>query len=159
MAATRNLFFALAPDPAVRRALAHESERLHAAWGGRRVQDDKLHLTLLFLDALPAPLPPPVVSAARVAAEAVSAAPFEVVIDRADCFGRRVAGGVPMRHERYVPHVTALRDPRRPSSHNVAPIRWTIDGFRLMASAEGAYETLGKWALRAGPAVAEDVAP
>ena len=34
MSATRNLFFALAPDPALRRALAQHAARLHAEWGG-----------------------------------------------------------------------------------------------------------------------------
>jgi len=68
--------------------------------------------------------------------------------------------GVPMRHEdRYVPHLTALRDPRRAEPHHVAPIPWHVDGFRLMASAEGAYETLGKWALHPGALVPDDASP
>ena len=33
---------------------------------------------------------PEVVAAARAAAEEMAAAPFDVAIDRADCFGRRV---------------------------------------------------------------------
>lgn len=184
MTATRNLFFALTPDPATRRALAKESERLHAAWGGRRTQEAKLHVTLLFLDALPVPLSAEVVKAAREAGDTIVAAPFDLVIDRADRFGRRVgwlgssrvpaalqslhdalsaacgARGVPMRHEeRYVPHLTALRDPRRSEPHHVAPIPWHVDGFRLMASAEGAYETLGKWALHPEASVPDDATP
>lgn len=183
MAATRNLFFALTPDPAVRRALAKESERLHAAWGGRKTQDAKLHMTLLFLGAFPAPPDPAIVSAARAAAETIDAAAFDLVIDRADRFGRRVgwlgcsrmpdalqslhdtlaqactAAGVPMRHEdRYAAHVTALRDPRRAEPHHVAAIPWHVDRFKLMASAEGAYETLGQWPLRRGAGLPEDVA-
>ena len=181
MTATRNLFFALTPDPATRRALAKESERLHAAWGGRRTQEAKLHVTLLFLDAMPVPLSPEVVKAARAAADTIVAPPFDLLIDRADRFGRRVgwlgssrvpaalqslhdalsaacgARGVPMRHEdRYVPHLTALRDPRRAEPHHVAPIAWHVDGFRLMASAEGAYETLGRWPLHPEAGVPED---
>ena len=181
MAATRNLFFALTPDPATRQALAKETERLHAAWGGRRTQEAKLHVTLLFLDAMPVPLSPEVVKAVRAAAETIVAPSFDLLIDRADRFGRRVGWlgcsrvpgalqalhdalslacgerGVPMRHEdRYVPHLTALRDPRRSEPHHVVPIPWHVDGFRLMASAEGAYETLGKWALHPEAGVSED---
>jgi 2'-5' RNA ligase len=173
MPAKRNLFFALSPAPPVRAKLAAEVERLHAAWGGRATQPAKLHMTLVFLDTLPEPLPPDVVAAARAAATMIALPPFDVVVDRADRFGRRIgwlgcsrmpdalqrlhdtlaqacsAANVPMRREeRYVPHVTALRDPRRPDPQAIAPMPWRIDAFQLMASAEGAYETLGDWPLR-----------
>jgi 2'-5' RNA ligase len=174
MAATRNLFFALVPDPPLRRALAVHVARLHAEWGGRAVAPAKLHMTLLFLDALADPLPPEIVDAARDAADTIAQAPFELVLDRADRFGRRVgwlgcsrvpeplqalhdaladaarARGVPVRREdRYVPHATALRDPRRPEPHAIEPLRWRVGHFELMASAEGAYEVLGIWPLHA----------
>src|SRR6478672_7884934 len=44
VAATRNLFFAFAPDPPLRHALARETARLHEQWGGRRTQEAKLHM-------------------------------------------------------------------------------------------------------------------
>ena len=172
MAATRNLFFAFAPDPPLRHRLALESARLHAQWGGRRTQDAKLHMTLVFLGALPSPLPAGIVAAARAAADTIAMPSFEVVVDRADRFGRRIGWlgcsrvpdalqqlhdalaqacrerEVPMKQEdRYVPHVTALRDPRRPEPHAIEPLPWRVTHFELMASAEGAYETLGRWSL------------
>lgn len=173
MSATRNLFFALAPDPALRRALAEHAALLHAEWGGRAVAPAKLHMTLLFLDAFPDPLPTDIVAAARDAADTIAQAPFDVFVDRADRFGRRVgwlgcsrvpatlqslhdalaeaarARAIPVRREdRYVPHVTAMRDPRRPEPHAIAPLRWHVAHFELMASAEGAYDVLGSWPLR-----------
>jgi 2'-5' RNA ligase len=169
----RNLFFALSPDPPLRKALAAHVTRLHAEWGGRVVAPAKLHMTLLFLDALPAPLPPEIVDAARAAAETIAQRPFDLVIDRADRFSRHVgwlgcsqvppalptlhdtlaeatrARGVPVRREpRYVPHVTALRDPKRPVPHAIDPLPWRVGHFELMASAEGAYDVLGTWTLR-----------
>ncbi|MCC8361835.1 RNA 2',3'-cyclic phosphodiesterase [Lysobacter sp. A6] len=174
MSATRNLFFALAPDPALRRALAEHAARLHAEWGGRAVAPAKLHMTLLFLDALPDPLPADIVVAARDAADTIAQAPFDVFVDRADRFGRRVgwlgcsqvpatlqslhdalaeaarARDVPVRREdRYVPHVTTMRDPRRAEPHAIEPLRWHVAHFELMASAQDAYEVLGSWPLRA----------
>jgi 2'-5' RNA ligase len=172
MAATRNLFFALAPDHGLRHALGAHVARLHAEWGGRAVSPAKLHMTLLFLDALPDPLPQGIVDAAREAAASVAHAPFELVVDRADRFGRRVgwlgcsrmpeplqslhdalaeaarAREVPVRREdRYVPHVTALRDPRQPAPHAIDPLRWRVGHFELMASAQGQYDVLGTWPL------------
>jgi 2'-5' RNA ligase len=172
VSATRNLFFALAPDPALRSALAAQAARLHAQWGGRAVAPAKLHMTLLFLDALPAPLPAVIVDAARAAADTIAHAPFDLVVDRADRFSRRVGWlgcsqvppllqalhdaladaarkrDVPVRREdRYIPHVTTMRDPRRPEPHAIEPLRWHVAHFELMASAEGAYEVLGSWPL------------
>lgn len=173
MSATRNLFFALAPDPALRRVLAQHAARLHAEWGGRAVAPAKLHMTLLFLDALPDPLPTDIVDAARAAADTIAQAPFDVCVDRAGRFDRRVGWlgcsqvpaplqslhdtladaarehAVPVRREdRYVPHVTTMRDPRRPEPHAIEPLRWHVAHFELMASAQGEYEVLGSWPLR-----------
>jgi 2'-5' RNA ligase len=172
MPATRHLFFALVPAPALRAALACEIVRLHGAWGGRPTAAQKLHMTLVFLDALPTPLDPALVAAARAAADTVALPAFDLLVDRADRFGRRIGWlgcsqvpgplqrlhdtlsdalvqrRVPMRPEAaYVPHVTVLRDPRRADPHAIAPLRWPVDGFALMASAEGEYEVLGRWPL------------
>lgn len=48
------LFFALEPDPAVRRALASLARALARATGGRVPQAEILHLTLAFLGQVPA---------------------------------------------------------------------------------------------------------
>jgi 2'-5' RNA ligase len=168
----RHLFFALAPDAALRDAIAADAARLHLVWGGRATTPAKLHMTLRFLQGFPDPLPADVVAAAREAGDAIAAAPFDFALDRADRFGRRVgwlgcavtprplqalhdaltqacrAKAVPMREdERFIPHVTILRDPKRATPSAIAPLRWQVDGFVLMASAEGAYEVLGEWRL------------
>ena len=173
MAATRNVFFALAPPAGVRVALAREAARLHDTWGGRATAPAKLHMTVLFLDAFPAPLDPALVERARAAAETIALPPFDLVVDRADRFGRRIgwlgcsrvpaglqrlhealaesvsAQGIPMRREdAYVPHVTVLRDPVRALPGDIEPVSWRVEEFVLMASAEGAYEVLGQWALQ-----------
>jgi 2'-5' RNA ligase len=173
MAATRNVFFALAPPADVRMRLAREAARLHAAWGGRATAPAKLHVTVLFLDAFPVPLDPALVEHARAAGGTIDLPAFELVIGRADRFGRRIgwlgcsavpAGlqrlhealseavsgrGVPMRREEaYVPHVTVLRDPRHAAPETIEPVRWRVERFALMASGEGEYEVLGAWALR-----------
>ena len=170
----RHLFFALVPDPALRVRIAAESARLHATWGGRATAPAKLHMTLRFLDAFADPLPLEVVAAARAAGDAVVASAFDLVLDIAGHFGRRVAWlgcssppqalralhdaltaacaahGVPMRREDgFVPHVTVARDPRAPAAGGIPPLAWPVDGFALMASAEGAYEGLADWRLRA----------
>jgi len=173
MPATRHLFFALEPPPSLRAALALHVARLRAEWGGRASAPAKLHMTLLFLDAVADPLPSHVVGAARAAAASIRHPPMDITIDRADRFGKRIgwlgcshvpdalqhlhdtladtarAHDLPMRHEdRYAPHVTALRDPRTPVPHAIDPMPWHVDHFVLMASAEGAYEVLGSWPLR-----------
>ena len=170
----RHLFFALSPAPALRARIAAEARRLHATWGGRATAPEKLHMTLRFLDAFPDPLPPDIVAAARAAGEAVEARAFDLVLDQAGHFGRRVAWlgcsqppgslvalhgdltsacaarGVPMRREDgFVPHVTVAREPRHPSPAAIAPMAWPVEGFVLMASAPGAYDVLGAWRLRA----------
>jgi len=173
MPATRHLFFALSPDTALRTALAAETERLRQAWGGRPTLPAKLHMTLLFLDAVPADIPASLLHAARAAGDAIALPPFAIDIDRADRFGRRIAWlgcshlpdglqhlhdalahaclerEIPMRQEdHYTPHITILRDPKHTTPHHVGPWHWNATSFHLMASAEGAYEVLASWPLR-----------
>jgi 2'-5' RNA ligase len=51
------------------------------------------------------------------------------------------------REDTWLPHVTVLRDPQRPSPQSIVPIPWRVDAFELMASAEGKYEVFGRWVL------------
>lgn len=173
MPPTRNLFFALAPDPVLRDALAAHARQLHAGWGGRMTAPAKLHMTLLFLGALPAPIEQTLVDAARAAGASIALPGFELVVDRADRFGHGVgwlgcsqvppalhtlhealvdacfATGAPVRRENhYTPHITISRDPRTPAPHAIDPLSWRVRDFALMASDEGAYEVLGTWPLQ-----------
>ena len=108
-------------------------------------------------------------------AGAIAQPGFDLVVDRADRFERRIgwlgcsqvpagaagacttslvdacsARGVPMRRENHV-HAArhrAARSRNGPSRTRSTPLQWRVRGFALMASAEGAYEVLGSWPLQ-----------
>lgn len=132
-APTRRLFFALWPDPVLKAAIAGAARTPARAVSGRRVRDENLHLTVLFLGAVAAE------SEARLvqAAAAVRSAPFELVLDRVGSFFRAKvlwvgpsqvppqigelrrqletaarAAGVAFDPKPLVPHVTCYRDVR-----------------------------------------------
>jgi 2'-5' RNA ligase len=127
----RRLFFALWPDPVLKAAIAGAARNPARGVSGRRVRDENLHLTVLFLGALAAD------AEARLAqaAAGVRVAPFELVLDRVGCFFRagvlwvgpgRVppalfelrgqlegvarGAGVAFDPKPLVPHVTCYRD-------------------------------------------------
>ena len=110
---------------------------------------------------------------ARAAGASIAQREFDLVVDRAGRFEHRIgwlgcsqmppalktlheslvdacfATGAPVRRENhYTPHVTALRDPRKPEPHAIDPLQWRVRDFALMASAEGEYEVLGSWPLQ-----------
>jgi 2'-5' RNA ligase len=73
------VFFALWPDAAERNALAAWQPSLHQLYGGRAMQADTLHATLVFLgDVIPQRM-----EDLRQAAREVDGAAFELVFDRA----------------------------------------------------------------------------
>jgi len=51
---TQRMFFALWPEPALQRALAHIARSMQVAFGGRIVETRNIHLTLAFLGSVPA---------------------------------------------------------------------------------------------------------
>jgi 2'-5' RNA ligase len=166
------LFFALWPDDTVRGALARAADGVGAFASGRRVPDDKLHLTLHFLGGWP-DTPEDVIRAASTAAATVEAGMFHLVVDRAGGFhGARVGwlapsgnsgldalwsglgralddAGVRRRaHPHVSPHVTVRRDIReRLREASIDPVSWPVDAFVLVHSHDGRYDVLSSWAL------------
>lgn len=167
------LFFALWPDAAVRacidaaaRALARDRKLR-----GRCVRAERSHLTLHFLGAVP----DGGVDAALDAGNAVDAARFELVLDRAGGFFRArvawlgcsdvpsrlidlhaqlrdalTARGLPVESRAYAPHVTVQRDVRGAVTETaIEPIAWPVNEFVLIDSRPDlGYVEVGRWPLR-----------
>ena len=169
------LFFALWPSDELRPDLAAAAGRVHAFTDGRRVADEKLHLTLHFLGGW-SRFPRDVASRAADAASSVRARAFHLVIDHAGTFeGARVgwlapsgnsgldalwsglgraldAADIALRAQpRFTPHVTVRRGIRIVLEDvAVDPISWPVDGFVLVHSHDGRYDVLDRWALGRG---------
>lgn len=169
----RRLFFALWPDPVLKAAIAFAARTPARAVSGRRVRDEFLHLTLLFLGEVAAD------AEARLAAAAqdVRAPPFEIVLDRVGGFFRArvlwigpsqapaalgelrrqleaAAGtaGVAFDAKPLVPHVTCYRDVRRAlEPAPIEPLRWAVRDFALVHSAGGQYHVVSQWPLQTAP--------
>ncbi len=174
------LFFALWPDDATRQSIAGTTAGLLQAHdaGGRRIGPHRYHLTLQFLGDF-AELPPSLVERASAAAASVGITPFELVLDRAGSFRNRsipwwlgcetppdglcelwdslgaalARAGVRVQSGKaLVPHVTVVRDARRPLPRTtIEPLRWPVDCFVLIhsdAGAGNAYTEVGRWTLR-----------
>ena len=172
--AALRLFFALWPDDPTRTALDQTAAALHPVWGGRRMRRESLHLTLAFLGDTPVSR----LNALRQLTARVAGKAFTLTLDSPGCWLhnhvgwlgvketppaltqlvsdlRRVlrAGDFPLDHQRYVPHVTLLRNARCSAPPPCQPVIWSAQGFVLLASrksrAEGDYDVLGEWPLSA----------
>ena len=168
------LFFALWPDEATRVALDNAAATLHPIWGGRRVHSESLHLTLAFLGDTPVTR----LDALRQLAVTVAGEAFTLTLDSPGCWQHNHVGwlGVketplalaqlvsdltkvlqtaefPLDCQRYVPHVTLLRNARCCAPPPCQPVVWRAQSFVLLASrkpgAEGNYDVLGEWPLSA----------
>jgi 2'-5' RNA ligase len=153
---SERLFFALWPDASTRASLAHWSQMVHAASGGRPTARENLHLTLAFLGSVAVGEIAPVErAAARVAIER-----FVLTLDEPGYWKRnRIAWAgarvVPAALERivaalwaalteahvrfdakpFVPHVTLVRDaPPGFVMPELPPIEWSVHGFALVRS-------------------------
>ena len=179
------LFFALWPDVPVRDACAQAARelKLKDQPGGRMVDPERYHLTLLFVgDFISAPQE----EALLAMAQGVRQAPFKLTLDHASSFtrdrhvpwwlgprdahaaanalhvalrdGAHRAGVTPDRM-RFAPHLTIVRDAGRalPSSA-IRPITWNVSEFTLVRSLLGSqppeYRVIGHW-----PLVADAPAP
>lgn len=167
------LFFALWPDDATRLALGRLARALHEQCGGRQVREQNIHLTLVFLGAVPAGLAPALVRMA----EETHGESFHLALDKLEywrhnhivCVGTtrcpaalrdlcarlaKAADSLGIRTEArdYVPHITLLRKAERPPSQpDFGSIEWRIGEFALMQSLARpggvAYEMIGRWEL------------
>ena len=168
------LFFALWPTDALRAAFRDAADAVTAFGAGRRLDDDKLHLTLHFLGGWQA-LPREVAAQAAAAAATVRARAFHLIVDHAGSFGgARVGGLAPAGNSgldalwsdlgraldtagiarraapRFAPHVTVRRNLSSGLADiPVAPISWPVDAFVLVHSHAGRYDVLDRWALDA----------
>ena len=170
---TQRLFFALWPDPALQQRLAQAAAALLPHDAGRRVREENLHCTLVFLGAVEA--------AQRLcledAASLVRAEPFTLMLDRLGYFRRPqvawlgcttipaalqalVAGlsygaascGFPPEQRPYAVHLTVARKLRRdPGRLPLMPIAWPVRQFALMESVSESdgvhYRPLRYWDL------------
>lgn len=170
----RRLFFALWPDAVTRLALYRVGAQLHSAWGGRRMREDSLHLTLAFLGETPQAQIERLCSlAASVTSEA-----FSLTLDHPGCWQHNHVGWLGVRQmppglaqlranlaaalqagefgfdaQAFVPHVTLLRNAHCTSPPEFAPVPWRAERFALMASprtgAGAGYTCLADWSLGA----------
>jgi 2'-5' RNA ligase len=174
---TDRLMFLLYPDPAAAERIAREAARLKAdlGLGGALIHADRVHITLHHLGDYVG-LPNDMVSKGALAGDAVTAAPFEVVFDRAASFANRpgnnpftlqggeglsaliafqkVLGekmaGAALRHDKsFTPHVTLLYDRQVVPEQAITPISWRVDRFALVQSKLGRTQhiVLREWPL------------
>ena len=169
--ASRRLFFALWPDATTRMALEEVASTLHADWGGRKVNNTGLHLTLAFLGETPANR----FDALRQLATTIVSQPFTLMLNRPGCWHhnsvgwlgfdatppalaqlvadlRQVlrAGEFAVDEQPYVPHVTLLRNARCSVPPPCRGVSWYASSFVLLASrvgGVGGYDVLGEWQL------------
>ena len=166
------LFFALWPDAATRAALDQVGAGLHARWGGRRMQHDALHMTLAFLGDTPLKR----LDALRGLAAKMTGEAFTLKLDRPGCWQHNRVGWLGlattplaltqlvtdlrrMLHankftvddQRYVPHVSLLRNAHCAPPPPCQPVTWHAQNFVLLASHKQphGYEVLGTWSLSA----------
>lgn len=168
------VFFALWPDDRVRNALHSRAQELHRSCGGRAMRRENLHLTLVFVGDIPVGR----LEELRSTAGAVSAAPFELVLDQlgywrhnrivwaspltvpgplrelvAGLEGGLTQAGFEFDQRPYAPHITLLRDARAPRLLPALGVPWSALDFALVQSARDAYgsryEVLARWPLAA----------
>jgi 2'-5' RNA ligase len=158
----RRLFFALWPTDAVRAQLAAEVQAQAAL--GRAIPARNLHLTAVFLGAVPAERVARVQESARSAQKLTFGGKFMLHLERVEFWrrsnlicltaehappellsivdalrtGLRERGFELRDQETFRPHVTLVRDVARgPAAAGVAPVRWPVESFALIESQVG----------------------
>lgn len=179
-ALTDRLFYGLFPDAATAARIAETGETLRRRHGLKSPvhPQARLHITLFHLGDFPG-LPRDLVRKAVTAAEAMTAAPFEVTFDHAASFSGRpnnrpfilkgsdealaalyayragLAGSLARAGVKtaaaFTPHVTLLYDDPIIEREPIAPISWRVRELVLIRShmGKGVHEPLGRWALEA----------
>lgn len=168
---TLRLFFALWPDGALRARLGRHQALWPWAPPARPTPENKLHLTLLFMDGVPADQ----LGAVRELGEAVSRewTDFDLLLDRAAAWrqggiahlapsqippelrdlhttlaAQAAQRGLPFDARPYAPHVTlGRRAGMLTPPGTFAPLHWPVRGFALVQSVlgTGRYDLLGRW--------------
>lgn len=152
----QRLFVALWPSAQARGELAKLARRFHAQWGGRKVDERNLHITLAFLGDIEAER----ISEVCNAMENVARVAFDVELDAVEyrrdnriVWARATKIPEPLaalvRHLRealrerdfvvearkFVPHLTLLRDAHKPGHCDPpAPIHWRVNEMSLTRS-------------------------
>ena len=170
------VFFALWPGAATAATLHARARALHAECGGRVMRCDTIHLTLAFLGDVAVSR----LAALEAVAQSVRGERFVLELDRVGSWrGNRIlwagcaqvpaampamaealaadlrAAGFELEARAFNPHVTLVRNAvRPPQGVEMAPLRWPVASFVLVASereAGGAhYRVLGRWPLGGG---------
>lgn len=158
----RRLFFALWPPEAVREQLAAEVQS-HAALG-RAIPARNLHVTAVFLGAVPEDRVALVRETARSAQKLTFDGKFMLHLGRVEFWrrshlvclvaeqtppqllalvaslqaGLRERGFGLREHEEFRPHVTLVRDVTRgPAGDAIATVQWPVESFALVESQVG----------------------
>jgi 2'-5' RNA ligase len=158
----RRLFFALWPTDAIRARLAAEAQA-HAALG-RVIPPRNLHVTAVFLGAVPEERVVLVRESAQSAQKLTFDGMFMVHLERIEFWrrshlicltaerappellsivdglraGLRERGFELRDHETFRPHVTLVRDVvRGPAAADVEPVEWPVESFALIESQVG----------------------
>lgn len=168
------LFFALWPDGKTRGALDQAAARLHRRCGGKQTRAESIHLTLVFLGAVPLSRIASLLEiAGKVRAPAFSmtltklgwwrhnriawAMPEAVPEELAALVGQLRANlesaGVVFDAKPFVPHITLLRKAHCPDeAFSPLAVPWQAREFVLVRSVSNAagasYEAIGCWSLQ-----------
>jgi 2'-5' RNA ligase len=149
-----NLFFGLFPDPPARKALANVARAASRDTGGRVPRAERIHLTLVYLGStLPERIATVKALAASVRApafllrltelewwrsnEIVYAAPDDgaALTFLVQALTLKLSsGGIKGVRQRFVPHITLVREAGRAPTENMAPVEWRVDRFALVHS-------------------------
>lgn len=171
---SRRLFFALWPPDDVRARIHDATRGVVADSGGRPISVRNLHITVQFLGQVPAAR----LEAVKQAGAGVSAAEFDVVLERIESWPRSkvlclipshapaaldhlaeqlrfnlLARDFKLQEQEFRPHVTLARDlPRRRPAQLIDAIHWHVGELALVDSqltARGSqYSVLDRWPLR-----------
>ena len=158
----RRLFFALWPPDAVRERLAAEVQSRAAL--GRAIPARNLHVTVVFLGAVPQERLPLVLETAQSTQKLTFGGNFMLHLERVEFWrrsslvcliaeqappqllaivaslhaGLRERGFELREHEKFRPHVTLVRDVgRAPEAPAIAPVQWPVESFALVESQVG----------------------
>lgn len=174
MTRTDRLFFALWPNTDIAKLIHDTAGAYKSKTQGRRIVEDQLHLTLVFLGSLDATLLPCV----KEVADNISLSPFELCMDLPGYFPQPQVAWLGMKSvplalqtlqvqlgnglqqhcqiqtdkRAYVPHITLWRKIKQVElPRNISAVNWQVQSFVLASSrtyAEGAqYQILQEWRL------------